>query len=58
MVQSLVILFDQVSVVTGDSLCPGCTTARAQGSYCPLCQGGYSEEDYDSPMMECSVCGG
>lgn len=49
---------DQVSVATGSSLCSGCVTARAQGSFCPLCQAGYSEEDYDSPMMECSACGG
>ncbi len=51
-------LCDQVSVATGSSLCSGCVTARAQGSFCPLCQAGYSEEDYDSPMMECSACGG
>lgn len=51
-------LCPQVSVATGSSLCSGCVTARAQGSFCPLCQAGYSEEDYDSPMMECSACGG
>ena len=51
------------SVVTGSSsskelLCPGCSRARAQGSYCPLCRGCYSDGDYDTAMMECSECGG
>ena len=51
------------SVVTGSSsskevLCPGCSRARAQGSYCPLCRGCYSDGDYDTAMMECSKCGG
>lgn len=45
-------------VSASSSLCSGCVTARAQGSFCPLCKAGYREEDYDSPMMECSACGG
>ncbi|XP_068215279.1 histone-lysine N-methyltransferase 2A-like [Palaemon carinicauda] len=39
------------------ALCDRCVALREQGNYCPLCNGCYEDDDYDSKMMECGRCG-
>ncbi len=42
----------------GSPLCSTCCLQKRQGSYCPLCEGCYDDDDYDTRMMECARCGG
>jgi len=42
----------------GERLCGSCCSARARGSYCPVCSQCYEDDDYESAMMECSKCSG
>ena len=42
----------------GDVLCTECRAAKLRGSYCPVCEQGYEDDDYDLAMMECGKCGG
>ncbi len=39
-------------------LCEQCCLQTKKGSYCPLCEGCYDDNDYDARMMECASCGG
>ncbi len=39
-------------------LCDSCCLQKKKGSYCPLCNGAYDDNDYDTRMMECAKCGG
>ncbi|XP_014253952.1 histone-lysine N-methyltransferase trithorax [Cimex lectularius] len=37
-------------------LCKACFKLRKQGSFCPLCQRCYDDNDYSTKMMECAKC--
>jgi hypothetical protein len=39
-------------------LCDQCCLQKKKGSYCPLCEGCYDDNDYETRMMECAQCGG
>lgn len=39
-------------------LCNACCLQRKKGSFCPLCEGCYDDNDYETQMMECCSCGG
>ncbi|XP_006823602.1 uncharacterized protein LOC100377495 [Saccoglossus kowalevskii] len=38
------------------SLCQDCGKLFDIGNYCPLCQQCYTDDDYDSKMMQCPCC--
>lgn len=42
----------------GKPLCDQCCLQKKKGSYCPLCQGCYDDNDYETRMMECATCSG
>ena len=42
----------------GKPLCDQCCLQKKKGSYCPLCEGCYDDNDYEARMMECATCGG
>lgn len=37
-------------------LCNACFKLRKKGSFCPLCQKCYDDNDFDTKMMECGRC--
>ncbi|XP_065221802.1 histone-lysine N-methyltransferase trithorax-like isoform X2 [Planococcus citri] len=37
-------------------LCSECFKLRQKGSFCPLCQRCYQDDDYNVKMMECGIC--
>ena len=39
-------------------LCDQCCLQRKKGSFCPLCESCYDDNDYDTRMIECAQCGG
>ena len=41
----------------GDPLCDQCCLQKKKGSFCPLCEGCYDDNDYEARMMECDTCG-
>ncbi|XP_075227822.1 histone lysine N-methyltransferase trithorax [Lycorma delicatula] len=46
-----------VSVFVGNiPLCNSCFKLRQKGSYCPICQKCYDDNDFDTKMMECGKC--
>ncbi|KAJ8273198.1 hypothetical protein GJAV_G00098840 [Gymnothorax javanicus] len=38
------------------SLCPDCSWLHDQGNFCPICFKCYEENDYESQMIQCSLC--
>jgi len=42
----------------GAPLCDQCCLQKKKGSFCPLCEGCYDDNDYEARMMECDTCGG
>ncbi|XP_070548619.1 histone-lysine N-methyltransferase 2A-like isoform X1 [Ptychodera flava] len=38
------------------SLCQDCGKLFDKGNYCPLCQQCYTDDDYESKMMQCASC--
>ena len=39
-------------------LCDSCCLQKKKGSFCPLCEKCYDDNDYETRMMECATCGG
>ncbi|KAJ1971632.1 hypothetical protein H4R35_005149 [Dimargaris xerosporica] len=38
------------------TLCAPCGKLLEKGNLCPLCQGVYRDDDYDTPMIACDTC--
>uniref|UniRef100_A0A4W5P6L1 [histone H3]-lysine(4) N-methyltransferase n=1 Tax=Hucho hucho TaxID=62062 RepID=A0A4W5P6L1_9TELE len=38
-------------------LCPDCSTLHSKGNFCTICSKCYEENNHNSQMMECSMCG-
>ena len=62
--QTKVFVFNSIANVAhfdeenGKPLCDQCCLQKKKGSYCPLCEGCYDDNDYEARMMECATCGG
>ncbi|KAK7066068.1 hypothetical protein SK128_026401, partial [Halocaridina rubra] len=46
--EHLTSIASQFSPSTELALCDRCLTLREKGNFCPLCQGCYEDDDYDS----------
>lgn len=40
----------------GFTMCATCGENWDQGNYCPICEKCYSDEDFESKMMQCLKC--